>query len=258
MTVSDDGYVLHTRPFQDNKAIAIVFTKQQGLQRIVFQTSKNSKKQPSFRHFLQPFQSLWLTWKGNGELKTGKAVELSGLRYSLLGKLLYCGLYLNELLIRLLPAEEASPQLFNCYQQALTLLQQDPQQTEVYLRQFEFSLLAELGYAVSFEHDVNGNDISSTASYAFLPDQGFCIQEQYLHSKRADIYLFSGTDLLTLASLPWLNGYGDIQSSSDQLDIPQAWTKPLKVTAKRIARMALALHLGGKPLMSRMLFSKQK
>ncbi|MCX4025490.1 DNA repair protein RecO [Endozoicomonas sp. SM1973] len=256
MTISDDGYVLHTRPFQDNKSIAIVFTKQQGLQRIVFQTSKNSKKQPSFKHFLQPFQLLWLTWKGSGELKTGKTVELSDLRYSLLGKLLYCGLYLNELLIRLLPAEEASPQLFCNYQKTLAVLQEDPLQIEMYLRQFEFNLLAELGYAVSFEYDTDGNEITTKANYVFLSDQGFCLAKKQAYLERPEANLFSGSDLLTLASLPWLNT--EAQSVSHQLDIQQVWTKPLKGITKRIARMALAPHLGSKPLMSRALFFKQR
>ncbi|WP_163835042.1 DNA repair protein RecO [Spartinivicinus ruber] len=254
MNVSDDGYVLHTRPFQDNKTIVVVITSQCGLQRVVFQTSRNSRKQTGITSFLQPFQSLWLTWKGSHELKTGKAVEVCGERYQLSGKLLYCGLYLNELLVRLLLTEENSSRLFNLYQFTLTALQNDPLQVEVYLRQFEFTLLAELGYCVVFDCDANGGLINPTANYTFLPDQGFCVQEQSPDS----CYLFAGKDLLVLSQMPWVNGHWNNQSYFSPHESHIEWTKQLKGVAKHITRMALAPHLGNKPLMSRALFFKQK
>lgn len=237
MIVSDLGYVLHTHPFQDNKTIAVVLTQQQGMQRIVFQTARRQKKHFNFKSCLQPFQPLWVSWKGYGELKTGKQVETSGLRHSLAGRLLYCGFYLNELLIRLLPAEETVVTLFELYQLTLTSLVEEPQQVEIHLRQFEFTLLAELGYEVIFDVDIDGAPINSKDYYAFIPNQGFCLQHKLSSVLSKTAYLFSGEDLIAFTN--------------------QQWSSQVKKAIKGIARLAFAPHLGSKPLTSRMLFIKQ-
>src|SRR5690606_40936352 len=50
--------------------------------------------------------SLFLQWYGANELKTIKNAEQTGQACSMVGEALYCGLYLNELLLKLARSEE--------------------------------------------------------------------------------------------------------------------------------------------------------
>ena len=101
---------------------------------------------------------------------------------------LYCGLYLNELLVKLLPQHDAAEALFRFYQSAIEGLQQhdipDP-----WLRLFEWQLLQQLGYGFSWESDTNGNAISAYEHYAFVPSLGFIKQPEG----------FRGVDIMAFA-----------------------------------------------------------
>jgi len=140
-------------------------------------------------------------------------------------------LYLNELLMRLLPAEAPSPGLFDHYAQTLqALLAGRP--LEPLLRAFEWRLLDELGYAFSLHMDVNEQPIAAEGRYRLRVDAGL---------ERVELPqpgLFGGTELLALAEADW--------------EMPGAL-----LAAKRLMRQALAVHLGGKPLVSRELFRKR-
>ena len=68
---------------------------------------------------------------------------------------LFCGFYLNELLVKLLPRYEALPALFDAYQAALNGLHSSPV-ADPWLRLFEVQLLAQLGYGFSWQQDALG------------------------------------------------------------------------------------------------------
>lgn len=69
---------------------------------------------------LQPFVPLKLNWSGRGEVKTITGFEQSGKNMELQGRTLYCGFYLNELLMRLLQRNDPYEELFGYYTEALT------------------------------------------------------------------------------------------------------------------------------------------
>lgn len=85
---------------------------------------------------------------------------------------LFCGFYLNELLVKLLPRYEALPALFDAYQAALNGLHSSPV-ADPWLRLFEVQLLAQLGYGFSWQQDALGQPIHAQSCYQFIPGQGF-------------------------------------------------------------------------------------
>lgn len=68
---------------------------------------------------VRPFVPLELELRGRGELKNVGRMDSAGIAAWLHGDALFSGLYLNELLMRLLPAEAPFVALFEHY--ALTL-----------------------------------------------------------------------------------------------------------------------------------------
>lgn len=92
--------------------------------------------------------------------------------WPLQGMALYCGLYLNELLVRLLPRADAAPELFRIYQATLAGLQQ-PGLPDPWLRVFEWQLLQQLGYGFSWQHDSDAQPLQPERYYRFEPGRGF-------------------------------------------------------------------------------------
>lgn len=101
---------------------------------------------------------------------------------------LFCGLYLNELLVRLLPRHEPHPSLFEHYQATLNGLH-DSELADPWLRLFEMQLLQQLGYGFSWRHDHLGLPVQPQQTYTFVAGQGFV-------PAAAGI---AGTDLLAFA-----------------------------------------------------------
>ncbi|MCY1453593.1 DNA repair protein RecO [compost metagenome] len=147
------------------------------------------------------------------------------------GDALFSGLYLNELLIRLLPAEDPHPVVFEHYAATLQALAAG-RPLEPLLWAFEWRLLDELGYAFALDHDVNGEPLAVDGLYRLQVDAG--LERVYLLQPG----LFNGAELLAMADADW--------------EIPGALS-----AAKRLMRQALAVHLGGRPLVSRELFRKR-
>ncbi len=218
------SFVLHSRPYRETSALVDYFSRDHGVIRAVVKGVRGARSRQ--RHLTQPFQCLALNWQGNGELKTLFQGDLAGPAAPLQGRSLWCGLYLNELTLRVLPQGDPQPKLFAYYQLALARLS-DPQQQQVVLRIYERQLLKLLGFGVDFEFTASGQPIKSGSGYDFDPQQGF--------TAVADDGGYSGSVLLALA-----------QDDYQHLDVCRA--------AKRVMRQALAPHLGGHPLHSRALF----
>jgi len=71
---------------------------------------------------------------------------------ALSGDALFCGFYLNELLLKLLARDDAHERLFDCYEEALRTLGLGAEEAGV-LRGFERELLREIGYALNLTHE---------------------------------------------------------------------------------------------------------
>ncbi len=213
------AWVLHRRPYQDTALILELFTSQHGR---VGAVARGGRKQP----LLQPFQPLLVQLGGGGELLRMQKYEAASAAVPLKKQQLYCGLYLNELLVRLLFRHEKQPRLLEAYADALEALSQEQEAMDVVLRRFELLLLAELGYGVHFTHDAQGNPLQEQHCYAWQPEQGWVLHKEG----------WRGEHLLAIAQ--------------------EQWRPEVRRTARNVMRTLLAPYLGPKPLLSRTLFQQ--
>lgn len=229
------AYILHSRPFRDTSIIIDCFSRDYGRVSLLAKGARSAKSKQ--RQLLQPFTSLLLSWQGKGDLKTLVGVEAVGQGLFLQGNVLFSGLYINEVLVRLLPQMDAHPDILHLYQQVLGKLEQvnrgEAELLEPSLRQFEFNLLEALGYAIDFHSDCRGQPIRPDSWYQLYPEHGFLSVQP-----NPDEVSFQGACLVAIGS-------GDYSSLA------------ILRTAKQLARVALKPYLGSKPLQSRMLFVSQ-
>ncbi|HEY5717592.1 MAG TPA: DNA repair protein RecO [Motiliproteus sp.] len=234
MTTSADrvegqcAYLLHSRPYRESSALVDLITPDFGRVRAVLRGVRQPRSRK--RELLRSFQPLTLSWQGRGELKTIRDGEGQGLGHPLQGRALWCGLYLNELLVRLLPADTPHPRLFALYRFSLEQLA-DPEAEQTVLRMFEKRLLEELGFGICFETCANGEAIDPLRHYRFDPQLGFCAEAVHAGPPQ----LISGAAIRAIAA----DDYG---------------CDAHRRAAKWLMRQALAEQLGSRPLISRALF----
>lgn len=166
------AFVLHTTPFRETSLIVEAFTRDFG--RIALLARGARRPRSAIRGLLMAFQPLELGWAGKGEVLTLMKAEWQGGQPLLTGQALFCGYYLNELLLHLLPREDAHERLFERYREILARLGADPtgKVREADLRCFEKALLQELGYGLTLDHDNAGRAITATAHYHYRMEQG--------------------------------------------------------------------------------------
>jgi DNA repair protein RecO (recombination protein O) len=222
------AFVLHGRPYSETSLMLDLFTEGQGRVRILAKGARGRRS--NLKGCLQPFTPLLVRWSGRGEVKTLRSAEPVSMALPLSGSILYSGLYVNELVSRVLEQETNYSSLFFDYLNCLQNLAAASHSPEQALRQFELALLQHLGYGVDFLHCAgSGEEVSDTMTYRYREEKGF------IASLVVDHYSFTGRDLKALAS----REFPDIATLQ---------------AAKRFTRMALKPYLGGKPLKSRELF----
>lgn len=172
------GYILHQAAYGESRSLIYLFSQELGMIH-----GLGKKNLPLFLPI-----SLFAT--GKKSLKTFSQSQLGAKITTLTGQGLFAGLYLNEILVKLLPFEEPMPAIWHAYQhtidqiaalfipattdsahgvdqpEALTLL-------KFLLRQFEHQLFDELGYGVDIHHDSLGNAFIPTQTYRYRLQQGF-------------------------------------------------------------------------------------
>ncbi|MFS2161593.1 DNA repair protein RecO [Pseudomonas sp. Pseusp122] len=222
--VAQPAFVLHSRAYRENSAL-VDFLTPQGRLRAVLRSAKGKAGS-----LARPFVPLEIEFRGRGELKNVGRMEAAGVANWMVGEALFSGLYLNELLIRLLPAEDPHPAVFDHYAATLLALAEG-RALEPLLRSFEWRLLDDLGYGFALDQDINGEPLAADGLYRLQVDAG--LERVYMVQPG----LFQGVELLAMAEADW--------------HAPGALA-----AAKRLMRQALAVHLGGRPLVSRELFRK--
>lgn len=225
---AQEAYCLHRRAYRETSFLVDIFTKEEGRFTVIARGARNIKS--SMQGLLQPFTPLFISWAGSGELVTLTQVELRADVKRLQGDALYAGMYLNELLIRLMHPHDSHPDLFLTYQETLHTLSTQGLQAR-FLRQFEKRLLEALGYGLLPVGDRRTKEtIHSENYYRFVPDQGFVLSQT-----AGELNVFSGKNLQAMADECW-----DDESTLQE--------------AKRLMRLVLSQLLGGKPIYSRKLF----
>lgn len=232
-TQQEPAYVLHRRPWRETSLMVDIFSLNAGRITIIARGG-NSAKSP-LKAQLQPFQPLLLDWTGRSDLKTLTQAEVRGgpaLKRTLS---LYSGLYVNELLQRLLPLADPHPRLFASYIEAIAELS-EASDVEPVLRRFEQCLAAELGYDFAWDLATDtGYAVEASEYYCYDPEQGILA----MPSAGARLRDLPGATLLLLAS-------GDLESTQ------------CRRVAKRVTRVLVDYLLQGRPLNSRSLFSHHR
>jgi DNA repair protein RecO (recombination protein O) len=221
------AFVLHRRRYGDSGLLLELLPLSQGRIPVVARGAASLKSRRC--GLLQPFVPLLVNWGGRGAVKTLSRVESNGHGSPLEGKMLFSALYVNELLVRLLPQGDPSPRLFRHYGTTLEALRGQSAALDQVLRRFELRLLDELGYGPDLAHDARGKPIREEGRYHYLHEEGF-------HAAEPDMAgAFSGATLLALARDEPLQG-------------------DCRHQARRLLRILLGFYLGDRPLKSRELF----
>lgn len=227
----EPAFVLHRRAFSNNSLIVEFFTLSLGRFPVIAKGASASKKGRA--GLLQPFNPLLIRWSGRGQIKTLTQLEANGPGYRLFGETLYCGFYLNELLMKLVEREDPHQTLYKIYAEALDRLSSKAP-IEITLRHFELDLLTELGFGLELETEAGtGRPVIAANVYSYQNETGVVAAEA------RDGVQVHGSTLLALSRRVALD------------------EKALK-EAKAITRYVLAYYLEGRPLKSRELFTSGK
>jgi DNA repair protein RecO (recombination protein O) len=221
------GYLIHHRKYREKSHIVHLYTQEYGrVDGIIRQTPPPQ------------YQPIRLQASGKSELKNFTKLEILNQPVFFHGDAFFAGFYLNEILLRLCPLEEAMPHTFEQYQLTLLQLQQLASHESAalflrqILRQFEHVLLPELGYAIDFSVDASQQEILPLQHYQFQLNDGFIPVAQ---ASRSTI---PGSLIATMQS------YQDEQDFSHE---------QLQLLGKLYRQMISSL-LGDRPLKSRQLW----
>lgn len=226
----EPAYVLHRRPWRETSLLVDVFTLNHGRMTVIARGASSTKS--PLKAQLQPFQPLMLDWTGRGDLKTLTQVDVRHGPALTRTLALYSGLYLNELLQRVLPVADPHPTLFAAYIEALEQLSQAAD-VEPVLRHFEHVFASALGYDFAWDLATDtGQPVEPGGQYCYDPEQGIVATP----GPGVRLQNLPGQVLQALAG-------GDLQS------------EPCRRMAKRVMRVLVDYLLQGRPLNSRSLFT---
>jgi DNA repair protein RecO (recombination protein O) len=222
------AYVLHLHPYSETSLVVDVFTRDHG--RVPLLARGARRPRSAMRGMLMSFQPLELGWFGGGEVKTLAKAEWLGGMPLLGGRCLLLGYYLNELLLKMLPREDAHGVLFDAYAAALRALAGGGADAPE-LRRFEKTLLKELGYGLTLDVDrETGLPVVPQGEYVYLIERG-----------PVKIIGADGTATMRGKTL--------LDMAADDYSDPRT-----RVESRQLMRQLIAHHMGGKPLQSRRVF----
>lgn len=228
---SEPGFILHTIPYRETSLLVDIFTLNHGRLRCVAKGFRKPNKK-GIAKTLFPYTEHHFQWQGRGELKTLIQAEPIQAPVFLKQESLFVGLYINELLYKLLHQNDPHQSLYEFYCQLMTQLSSSEIQQPV-LRRFEMLLLEELGYGLVLDAEAEtGQAVSAESLYYYIPDQGLrLVQDQTADNLNA----FSGADIMALK-----------QGQLEQQSALRA--------AKQLTRQVIDFYLDGKELNSRELY----
>jgi DNA repair protein RecO (recombination protein O) len=237
------AFVLHHYAWSESSLILDVFTREQG--RLVLVAKGARRPYSQLRSVLLPFQRLLLSLgrapasDSASEVQNLRGAEWAGGQAMLTGAALFSGLYLNELLMKLLARSDPHVELFDAYANTLPHLA-NPLEAAVQasLRAFELKLLQTLGVLPDLSLvTLTQQTVRVDASYTLDPQAGV------LMAKAVDIGTVSGQALVGLQAA--------LQHGS-LLALQQACAAHLS-ELRLVLRGLLHYHLGSPHLRTRQL-----
>jgi len=181
---------------------------------------------------LQPFIPCLMSCSGKRHFMYLTKIDSGGMQTPLAYNKIVYGLYLNELIIKLVHEGDVCSNIFNAYDDSLTQLRKNDD-IEFILRIFEKKLLKEIGYGVDFTKEYKcGTTIEECKDYKLDPENGF-YHDNNLKSKRT----YSGANIIAIGRNQFTN-------------------KEIYRDAKEIMRIVISHKLRNKKIVSRNLLRK--
>ena len=221
------AFVLHARPWRETSLLVELLSEHHGRVGVVARGVQGARQQAR-RAALQPWQAIEFDAVPRGELWILARWEAVDAAPRHVGDAALAGFYVHELLLRLLPRQDAVPEVFVRYAALRAELAEvtppdGPQPLAWTLRRFERDLLDALGLGLPWGETADGEALDPAARYRIDPEHGAWRDR----SHAADS--LRGSALLALAE--------DRCPPGEELG-----------ELRRGLRAILAHHLGGKPL----------
>ncbi len=228
---AEAGFLLHATPYRETSLLVDLFSKNHGRVRCVAKGFRKPNKRGISRAIF-PYTEHQFSWQGRGELKTLIAADCNQAAVFLQQECLFTGLYVNELLYRLLHEQDPHEHLYQKYTEFMVQLASIGPD-EVMLRQLEMTLLDELGYGLVLDSEgLNGAPLLADKLYQYIPEQGL-VESASQH--RQPLGSYRGEDIMALVQ-------GDFRQ------------RAVMKTAKLLLRGVIDFYLGGRQLHSRELY----
>lgn len=240
------AFVLHQYPHSESSVIAELFTREQG--RVVVVAKGAKKPTSNFRALLLPLQLLRVDYAYSeaegAAMGTLRGVERAGGPASPRGEALLAGLYLNELLMRMLVRGEPHAAVFDAYMATLHVLAHAPGQAlETLLRAFELVMLRQLGMLPDLSRQtLDQQELRPQGRYSLIPEVGLHTATDGRRSLTGAQWQAIEAALCSTQALP---------ACMQALDAAAAELKPQ-------LRAAFAHHLGGDLQTQRMMRSLRR
>ena len=232
----EPAYILHRRPYQETKQLLNILTLHHG--HIVAMARESSRLR---RELLQLFTPLRTTCSQGNSMFNLLDAEPSDKTILSLPQQLMLGMYVNELLLKMMPPQSASANVFTLYHQTLNSLAQYGSTTttdhqQAVLRHFEVRLLAYLGYGLQLQCEAhNGAPLCADRLYRYDVEAG----PQACAEAEGEL-LYHGTTLLALDG-----NFIDKHTYNKDYVLPEA---------KHLLKRVLQYHLQGKNINTRTIF----
>lgn len=210
---------MHVRPLRERSRLLEVLTLETGRRTVVGYGRLGQ---------LRPFTLFALYWREHPELpRLSEADDLQA--FTLEGRVLVCGLYLNELALKLFPRDAPVGEALPALLQAYAALEQGEAPEQV-LRRAEWALLSEIDSGMAA---LSGQSLIPDAHYRYLPDAGLVSSMGAAVGRSV-----SGRCLRLLA---------------EKHAIPEHLARE----ARDFMRSLIAIHLQGQEIQSRLLLARK-
>ena len=220
-----EGYVLHARRYRESSQLLELLTAEEGRISGLLRRGRSGSGSAA-----QAFMRLQVHWRARGSLPTLSRCEELG-RFSLTGERAVCGLYVNELCLKLLPRDMPLAEVYAAYEACLAGLADAQQPLEPLLRRFEWQLLVQLGEGLEF---IDASELDAAAAYMVLPQDELRLA---LEAERDSAFCIQGATLQAVVA----------GTLSDRVALREA---------RRLMRALLDYHLGSKTIVSRQLITR--
>ena len=232
---SQRAMVLHLVPYRESSVIVRFLTESAGKISGIYRGVRGNKRKS--KAVVQPLYSGVVEYLGKPDLFTISNFEAN--RYpALTGQGLYSGLYVAELLVKVLGEGQGEEQLLEETVRVIDDLETNTGLASK-LRRFEFRLMEILGYGVDFTCEAVVHEaIDPEGTYVYVDQVGFVRKRSGAPRQGAEISDIPGSMLQQFAC-------GDFSDEAGG------------VIAKRISTIALSSLMGNKTLSSRKIFRSE-